>query len=592
TESTSTTTLPTTTTMQTTTQYTTIPIPNGSVVDHDPISISDDDEFATQVDSEDWPGSGSESSPYIIEGLRIEGSQVSISIVHCTVFFIIRDCVLLPDHVATCGINLWDSDNALVENCYIVADAGVDFLESINCKAIGCIIYGDWVGINASYSENIIVEYNQVYNCHYGIWVDNSHDVVVRGNELEYNDYAIEISASSSSACFSNDIQLNENGIHLMEFSWSNPTTNWTIWDNDVQHNSQIGIFLDEDTSNNLIYQNKIGSNAVSNAQDDGEMNSWDNGDGTGNSWSDYNGTGVYDIPGAAESIDHYPSLLGDPAPTFHDAIEINGDSDFATQAAENDWPGDGSEGTPYIIEGLTIEAEFCIRILHVTVHFEIRDCILKSTSPLWGGGVDLVYTDNGRIDNCIFYDSIWGLNFFGTEGCTVFNCSFYGNEFALNVSDSTFTKIELNRIHNNSVAMLAINDDYLEIRDNNIFSNEYSVDIWDSSHSYFGFNEITENMYGLRISGLSENWTVVHNDILYNTEIGISIGSSSSGSYLYQNNIGWNGASNAQDDGSSNTWDDALSTGNLWSDYGGSGTYAIPGSAESVDNYPSLLES
>ncbi|MGY5852380.1 MAG: right-handed parallel beta-helix repeat-containing protein, partial [Candidatus Thorarchaeota archaeon] len=197
TNTTLTTTLLPTTTTQTTTQQTTIPL-----INHDPISINGDGEFAAQVETEGWLGSGSVSSPYIIENLRIEGSRVSISILHCTAHFIIRNCVLLPEHeYLTWGVDLWDSDNALVEDCTIVADIGVDFMDTTNCRAVDCIIDGSWVGVNVSFSENALVENNHISSCEFGIWVDKSQSAVIRGNELLHNNYAIEISVSSDSSC-------------------------------------------------------------------------------------------------------------------------------------------------------------------------------------------------------------------------------------------------------------------------------------------------------------------------------------------------------------------------------------------------------
>jgi hypothetical protein len=46
----------------------------------------------------------------------------------------------------------------------------------------------------------------------------------------------------------------------------------------------------------------------------------------------------------------------------------------------------------------------------------------------------------------------------------------------------------------------------------------------------------------------------------------------------------------NAIDSGSDNTWDNGIDTGNWWSDYDGTGEYAIGGNAHSVDRYPNVL--
>ena len=47
------------------------------------------------------------------------------------------------------------------------------------------------------------------------------------------------------------------------------------------------------------------------------------------------------------------PSAESDYTP--HDPIFIDGNDDFALQAANESWPGDGSEANPYVIEGLEI---------------------------------------------------------------------------------------------------------------------------------------------------------------------------------------------------------------------------------------------
>ena len=48
-----------------------------------------------------------------------------------------------------------------------------------------------------------------------------------------------------------------------------------------------------------------------------------------------------------------FPPQVG--AYTLHDPIKIEGDEDFAAQAASEGWPGDGSEENPYVIEGYEI---------------------------------------------------------------------------------------------------------------------------------------------------------------------------------------------------------------------------------------------
>jgi len=46
----------------------------------------------------------------------------------------------------------------------------------------------------------------------------------------------------------------------------------------------------------------------------------------------------------------------------------------------------------------------------------------------------------------------------------------------------------------------------------------------------------------------------------------------------------------NGFDEGTDNQWDDGISKGNAWSDYSGTGTYPVDGTANSIDHYPSQI--
>ena len=103
---------------------------------------------------------------------------------------------------------------------------------------------------------------------------------------------------------------------------------------------------------------------------------------------------------------------------------------------------------------------------------------------------------------------------------------------------------------------------------------------------SVFG-NSITLNgAYGLYANAINSSF--VNNTVTENHGYGIDL--TGSGNTLYGNIIGGNGASNARDRGSNNSWDDSVSLGNAWDDYTGFGSYAIEGEAGSIDRYPSTV--
>lgn len=132
-----------------------------------------------------------------------------------------------------------------------------------------------------------------------------------------------------------------------------------------------------------------------------------------------------------------------------------------------------------------------------------------------------------------------------------------------------------------------------------------------DSADCTVSFNVATYNQGGIYLYGVSEftmesnvashneqfgivltscdNGTLCDNEIIYNEQYGIFVQSSTE-IVLYDNEIGYNTIGNAREDGSSNQWDNGVDIGNAWSDYSGSGTYLISGSAGSEDRYPTLL--
>ena len=95
-----------------------------------------------------------------------------------------------------------------------------------------------------------------------------------------------------------------------------------------------------------------------------------------------------------------------------HDPIVIEGNLDFATQANNENWPGDGSESSPYVISGFSIsDSEFsAIQISNTNVYFLISNCTFIND----GNGISLASVSNGHIFNNTVYNS-FGEGFLAT---------------------------------------------------------------------------------------------------------------------------------------------------------------------------------
>ncbi len=108
-----------------------------------------------------------------------------------------------------------------------------------------------------------------------------------------------------------------------------------------------------------------------------------------------------------------------------HEPIEISDNGDFEDQG----WPGNGTPGNPYLIEGLEIRSDStCIWISQTTVHFEIKNCIISGNNEGNLPGIHLSDLVNGTVRNCIVQDHVIGFYASHCENCNLFNNTAKGN--------------------------------------------------------------------------------------------------------------------------------------------------------------------
>lgn len=287
------------------------------------------------------------------------------------------------------------------------------------------------------------------------------------------------------------------------------------------------------------------------------------------------------------------PTITLPNATTTHSPISINGDGELISIALQEEWLGEGTPSNPYIIQGLEIiSEESCIYITNVVeTHVVIRNCIFRGTHEWYGAGVDIWETSNVYIETCIFSGGMCGANFVMAQNCGVSNSIVQGFEVGVNVSFSEYIQVQNLLVYNNTAGMFIDNCADVIISNNQVFQNEYSIDLWYTSKSTLENNNVTNNQNGILIAGPGRNVTVLENTVTDNEGNGLELGEYASFTLVVGNRFGWNLDHNAVDNGTNNLWDDGASIGNAWSDYNGDGGYPIPGSAESIDHYPSLYE-
>ncbi len=115
---------------------------------------------------------------------------------------------------------------------------------------------------------------------------------------------------------------------------------------------------------------------------------------------------------------------------TPHDRIVIEGDADFAAQAANEGWPGNGTEGDPYVIEGYEINSSFGygIQITLTTVHFIIKDTMIRGQRFLFGAGILLYNVANGIVENCTIQNHGHGIYLYYSMGIDLRNNTMIDN--------------------------------------------------------------------------------------------------------------------------------------------------------------------
>jgi parallel beta-helix repeat protein len=202
-----------------------------------------------------------------------------------------------------------------------------------------------------------------------------------------------------------------------------------------------------------------------------------------------------------------------------------------------------------------------------------------------------------GACFNCRVYDNDVSWNKYGilvsvSSGIHIYNNTVHSyNSFGIHLNQSSGCIIEQNEVNTSK----SVGIDQILSSDNTYRLNNITGSDWGGFVSHEGENitltnnTIFENSIGITISYAS-NSRVLFNIIHNNTDTGLQIGWMSTSCKIYGNELGWNIGGNAYDEGSSNQWDDGISLGNFWSDYPGTGTYDIPGSAGSVDRFPHLI--
>jgi parallel beta-helix repeat protein len=200
-----------------------------------------------------------------------------------------------------------------------------------------------------------------------------------------------------------------------------------------------------------------------------------------------------------------------------HSPIEIYNDSAFVTYGFE----GDGSETTPYLIEGFefNITNDIGIHIVGTTKHFIIRDCFFNdSTNGDNNYGIYIVFTasDTCIIENNIIENAFIGISVSNSPSALIKNNTLYDSAYGISVSSSNsaiITENNTTRCYNAGGVIVNSGSDYLITKHTSLLDN---VGIWVTyvDSAMIKENNCTKSNQGIEIYD-SQQVTVLDNDLI-----------------------------------------------------------------------------
>lgn len=218
--------------------------------EHEPIVIDGNDDFLAHAVTENWPGDGSRSNPFIIDGYTIDNfySDFSIDIYNSDDYFQISNCQILINGREG-GIKLSNVENGNITNNIITnGSLGIQLKD-----------FGD------SYCSNIIISNNVIQNVNCGINImGGSAGINVSSNQISnILNSGIKLQNAGSSEIVINTIE-NCGGCGIDNIGQISDGAHYSrIISNIVRNNNESGISIKDSDSNtlinNIIYDNKGG---------------------------------------------------------------------------------------------------------------------------------------------------------------------------------------------------------------------------------------------------------------------------------------------------------------------------------------------
>jgi len=478
-------------------------------IPHPPIHIIGDFDFDQQATIEGWQGSGSSSSPYIIQNYDIDMTLGAIGVrIECTtVYFIIRN-LLIENDFNDDGIYLVDAPNGIVEYC---------------------IITNGEYGIRVAYCYNTQLHNNSISHCDWNVFIDNSNLNIVNDNTILEGDYAITLDFSDNNEIARNSILESRTGIELGASDMSN------IHNNTISSTKLNGVGIDLAGNFNNITSNNITTSwfcvFLRYAQNTTLLNN-----------TFYNSGLTISSP----TSEYYWNTL-----TINTSNTVNDKPIYY-------WTNVNNTAVPSGAGQI---------ILYNCTFISINGQRLNNASS----GIMMAKSSNVTISNSTFQDNKqYGIHLVESHFCLIVNNSCINSRgYGLMLAFSTHNVIDDYRIGYCDNGVYVWDSDNNTIVNVTTYNNRYAglnfnwADDNIVTSGYFTYNNHT----GLQISRSKRN-EIFNCSISNNRFFGINFITSSSENFVYNNNFMNN---TCKDTDGGNWWNKSYPTGgNYWDDYGG----------------------
>ena len=336
--------------------------------------INGNEELLQMAEENDWPGTGYEWDPILIQGYYFRGTVHLFVVDNTDLYWEFSNNILDGIDERYCIIVIGNVQNCKISNNRFLNGAvGIHSIRVHDCSFVGNEFYNQsWDGILLENSYNNIVlsntfhdngeggvlaweqshgnniGYNRIYGCPYGIllWSGSGDNLIQHNTMYNLSFLGIDVQTADNRIIDNIIHDVNGDGITIADLgteitdSLIHNNTGYgirvstaggeaVIQDNVLINNAEGGIQLTT-SQDNLIERNDLYENSENQAWDYGESNRFQF-----NYWhewigNDTNANGIIDtpkqIPGSAYNADKFPKVSpNNPIPSWYDFTPITG---------------------------------------------------------------------------------------------------------------------------------------------------------------------------------------------------------------------------------------------------------------------------